>query len=346
MVPLTRFSLSGAVVAAAVVWTPLASAQPTDAQRALATELFKEGRALMNEKKFADACPKLEESQRLDPGGGTLLNVAICHEGLGKLATAWSEFEEAAAIAQRDKRADREKLATDRAAKLQPRLMRLTIRVAPESEVPDLAITRNAVAVPRAAWGMAMPLDAGDYTIEARAPGRAAWMSMVRVSVEGAQLTLDIPALAPLPEPPPAAVRPAGPPPEPIVRYLPAPQPPQQLPKPDRTPWLVSGGVIGGVGSLGLALGGIAGGLASSRASSLDERCEPGEPKRCPAEAAGTIADMQTFAKASTGLLIVGGVFTAGGAALLALGFTLDDKVVARVGLAPGPGLTVGVSVP
>jgi hypothetical protein len=161
--------------------------------------------------------------------------------------------------------------------------------------------------------------------------------------VEGAHLTVDIPALAPLPEPPPAAVVPVGRPPEPIVRYLPAPQ---QPPKPDRTPWLVSGGVFGGVGLPGLALGGIAGGLASSRASSLDEQCEPGEPKRCPAEADGTIADMRTFAKASTGLFVVGGVLTAGGAALLALGFTLDDNVVARVGVAFGPGLTVGVSVP
>src|SRR5690242_5233362 len=106
----TRFPVWLAVVVAPWVAIP-AFAQPSASDRALATELFQQGRALMAEKKLDQACPKLEESMRLDPGGGTLLNLAICHEEQGKTATAWSEYAEAIALAQRDGRPDRQKLA-------------------------------------------------------------------------------------------------------------------------------------------------------------------------------------------------------------------------------------------
>ena len=65
---------------------------------------------------------KFAESHRLDPSGGTILNLALCHEKEGKLARSWSEFTEAIAFARRDYRADREAEAQDHAGKLEPRL--------------------------------------------------------------------------------------------------------------------------------------------------------------------------------------------------------------------------------
>jgi hypothetical protein len=62
----------------------------------------------LTEGRVSDACPKFEESHRLDPSGGTILNLALCHEKEGKLARSWSEFNEASAFARRDYRADRE----------------------------------------------------------------------------------------------------------------------------------------------------------------------------------------------------------------------------------------------
>ena len=67
----------------------------------------------MGEGKFDEACPKLAESQRLDPGGGTILNLAVCHQGQGRFASAWSEFREAIDLARTDGRRNREQLALE-----------------------------------------------------------------------------------------------------------------------------------------------------------------------------------------------------------------------------------------
>ena len=48
-----------------------AVAEPGSDDKALATTLFRQGRSLMAEGRLAEACPKLEESHRLVPSGGT-----------------------------------------------------------------------------------------------------------------------------------------------------------------------------------------------------------------------------------------------------------------------------------
>jgi len=118
------------------------STAPTEVESALATALFNEGRALMNQGRWSEACVKFSESQRLDPGGGTLLNLALCHEMEGKLATAWAEFNEALAIAERQSRSDRVVFARSHIDKLEPRLSHVVVIVSEPAPAEELMLDR------------------------------------------------------------------------------------------------------------------------------------------------------------------------------------------------------------
>ena len=77
-----------------------ATAQPTEAVKR-ADALFQEGRRLLDAGDATAACPKFEESQRLDPGLGTLLNLADCYERTSRLALALAPFRRAEGQARR-----------------------------------------------------------------------------------------------------------------------------------------------------------------------------------------------------------------------------------------------------
>ncbi|MDP9151201.1 MAG: hypothetical protein M3O36_14835 [Myxococcota bacterium] len=169
------------------------------ADRSIATQLFKEGRALLDQGRVAPACRKLEESQRLGPGGGTLLNLALCHEKEGRTATAWVEFTEALGIARRDDRQTRVEFARAHIAQLEPVLSRLSIQVPPAADMPDLEIRRDGSVVGRAAWGSPIPVDPGDHLIEAAAPAKMRWKQSVVVGANAESKVLVIPVLDDLP---------------------------------------------------------------------------------------------------------------------------------------------------
>lgn len=173
----------------------LARADSTLADKAAAQSLFDEGRRLMTEGKFAQACPKLAESEKLDPGVGTQFNLADCYEKLGQTASAWAGFLEAVSTAKSMGQVDREKVARDRAAALFPRLSKLTI-VSPGAEgVAGLEIKRDGAVVGRALWGTAIPVDPGAHVLEATAPGKKAWQGTTQVVGEKANVVATIPAL-------------------------------------------------------------------------------------------------------------------------------------------------------
>lgn len=94
MTRVRRLSVVALALAALCPQAPL-RAQPAPTDRALAQAHFDEGRALLARGAIAAACPKFVESYQLEPALGTLLNLALCHEAQGRLASAWAEFNDA-----------------------------------------------------------------------------------------------------------------------------------------------------------------------------------------------------------------------------------------------------------
>lgn len=173
----------------------IARAQSSTAQ---AETLFRQGKDLIAHGKIAEACAAFDASQKLDPTIATLLNQAACREKNGQLATAWGLFLDA----ERQSRAATDeatrqlhKVATDHAAKLEPRLSTLTINVAVGNRVGGLEILRNNEPVDPGAWNKALPVDGGTYKITARAPGNADWSSTITVGIEHDAGTIETPKL-------------------------------------------------------------------------------------------------------------------------------------------------------
>jgi hypothetical protein len=160
--------------------------------------MFREGRTLLAAGKIAEACAAFEASHKLEPAMSTLMNLAACRERNGQLATAWGLFldvERRTRTAGDDASRRLHQVALDRAARLEPRISKLTISVSAESQIDRLEILRGSDAIEPAMWNRALPVDGGSYQIIARAPGASAWASDVTVAPEGDVKTVEIPKL-------------------------------------------------------------------------------------------------------------------------------------------------------
>ena len=182
------------------------SARAGDADVTAAQTLFDQAKKLMTQGAYIDACPKLEESQRLDAGSGTLLNLGDCYEHQGKTASAWSRFVEAAESARAAGKVERERVARERASALLPRLSRVVINVRNSETTAGLEVKRDSVPVERSQWGVPVAVDPGQHTVTASAPARASWETKVVVQGAGQTVTVVVPLLgvrsiAPAPAP-------------------------------------------------------------------------------------------------------------------------------------------------
>jgi hypothetical protein len=189
---LARWRAAGAV-SLALLALSLAPSVEAQSESAQARVLFREARKLMDKGSHAEACPKLEESLRLDSGIGTQFNLAHCWEQVGRTASAWGLFMDVAAAAETAGQKKRAKAAQQRAAALEPNLMRLIIEVPKPSEA--LSVQRAGEEVGAAAWGTPMPIDPGSHRVEASAPGKLPWSQEVELLVPGETVTVVIPAL-------------------------------------------------------------------------------------------------------------------------------------------------------
>lgn len=298
--PAIWLALSGSLL----VLAPEALAQ-TDA--AAAEALFQEGKQLLDHGRVVEACAKLGESYRLDPGTGALLLLAHCHEREGKLASAWAELSEAAARARKEGSAEREAFARERAAALAPRLSRLTIEVAPAVlALPGLVVERDRVAVGRGSLGAALPVDGGEHVVTATAPGQRPWQTRVRVGSEADAATVTITTLEREPVVAAPAARGAG--------RAPATQARDEGLAATQIAGIVSGG-------LGLAALGASGYLSLRAVDAKNESNDRGcNGNVCVGDAADLRNDAVSFADAATIAGVSGVVLAGAGVTLFVLG--------------------------
>ena len=332
-------SLSASICTSLCTWSGSASAQ-TDS--AVARALFSEGRQLMTAEKYSEACPKFEESLRLDPGMGTQFNLAHCWEKIGRTASAWAMFLDVAAAARAGNQPQREAAAKERAGALEPKLTRLRI-VVPEP-APNAKIFRDDQEVGKAAWGTAMPVDPGDHVIRVTAEGKKEWTQDVKVPPTSRTFSVTVPALDDLPVAQPIA-SPAQPE---VVSDTSSPR--------DNGSGGGGGGskvpalVIGGIGVAGLAVGTVFAVQGYSDNQQALKLCHVGPSGNdCPDKPEHDRHD-QLVDDAKRELLIgwvaigVGGAAVVTSAVMLLTGGEADDRAafdVAPLWLAGGAGATV-----
>jgi hypothetical protein len=279
--------------------------------KAAAQAAFDLGRKLVLAGNFADACPKFEESEKLDPGLGTMLFLADCYEKTGKTASAWGQFREAEAIALKQSDA-REKVAHDRASALEPKLSKIVVQVDAAKKIDGLHVTRDAVEIGQGLWNVPFPIDPGPHDIGASAPGRKSWSEHVQITTNGSTFTIVVPTL--LDDPDAAAAA------NPLI--LPGktnggdqPLPPEK-PQSDGSTQRILGVAAAGVGVVSAVFGIFFGLHASARLdeSNADGRC--GTNNHCTLIGMGDRSDASNAALLSDVTFIAGGALIAGGAAL------------------------------
>ncbi len=274
---------------------------------------------------YAEACPKFEASQQLDPGLGTMLNLAECYEKTGRTASAWAEYREAIPLARAAGSKARQDLATERARALEERLSTLTIRaMSGEPTDAQLEVRRDGVALQAAELGAPIPVDPGEHLIEATAPGKAPWSSKVQVGPDAAKVSVDIPALEPEGK---AAVPIAAP----LVATTTTTAPPSDRPSSDGSTQRVTGLVLGGAGIVGVGLGTFFGLRASSKWSDAKEQCTD-YPYGCGTDGTDLRSSARSAGNVSTIAFVAGGALLATGVVLYLTAPSKKESVALNVG--------------
>lgn len=244
--------------------------------------LFRSGEKKFDAGQHTEACADFTESLRLGPKLGTLLNLALCHETIGKTATAWSEYHHGAAWAAQNGQKDRHDFAMQHALALETKLPRVLLQLPSDGALASVDV--DGEPLPDSRWYLPVFLDPGEHSVTLSAPGKQRGTVKFRVISSPTEQLVSVPPLAD-----DVALRP--PPPKPV-----APS------DPDRTRRLV-GLVTLGAGGVGLALGATFGFLAVGKRDEIGSRCTA---NRCTEEGSQLYRDAQSNAEIATWSTVVG----------------------------------------
>ncbi len=316
----SRTLISVGLALSALLSTTAAFAEASATQKAAAEALFQKGVQLMASGKAGEACPKFESSQELEPALGTLLRLADCYETVGKTASAWATFQQAASTAGVQSRGDREAIAIERVHSLEARLTKLELSFV--GGTPGSELRLNGLAIPSASWDAALPVDPGSLVVELSAPDHRSWSKTVEVPLGPATVRVELPKLSPTPR----ATAPSAP--------APSATPTQPLPAPPPAPSHALrnvGFVVGALGIGGLAVSGVFGAQAYTKNQDSLEQCRKADTSACTADGVSLREDARSAGSRSTIAGIAGGVLVAAGITLVLI--PTSRKEAQRVGL-------------
>ena len=300
------------VICAALCALPV-SAWAETAEEVRADALFREGVVKFDAGQIRLACAAFTESLRLDPKLGTLLNLALCHERDGKPATAWLEYNHAAAWATQNGQRDRREFANQRAINLEAQLSRVLLKLPPARELSSVEIDGEPLPEPR--WFLPMFLDPGEHSVSVSAPGKYRQTLKVIVPRQPSMQIIPVPPLQDVkdktsPQSGPASL-------------------PELAPKENKTPLLFW--IAWGVGLAGVAVGSVFGVLTLMKRDDIGDHCAG---NRCDATGAQLRDDAQKLALVSTVGFGVGALGLATAVVILVASPKTDSH--ARAFLAPG----------
>jgi hypothetical protein len=230
---------------ALAVFFSVSNARAQEAAAPDPDKLFAEAMTLVAEERYADAIPKLEEAQRVDPGIGTQFNLAICYAKTGRLALAWRNFRQVEVLAGAAGKKERADAARAMLAELRPHVAHLSLRVADPSAV---TVRVDGDVIPTEEHGF-VAVDPGEHKIEVAAAVRKPFDETVTITAEGEGREVVVPSLSPL-----------------EIRTV-----TEETTNARRT----LGYVFGGVGLVGVATATVTGILILSDKSTAEERCKP-----------------------------------------------------------------------
>jgi hypothetical protein len=159
---------------------------------AKADKLFDEARALMKTDLHA-ACEKFEESLKWNSQAiGTLLNVALCDEKLGRFASAVAKFSEARDRAREGAMDVHLQAAEERLAALKGRVPHVTIKLATEPLPGTRIVIDDKVFAPGEIADI--PIDPGEHPLVVSAPDHVPYQITIKIA-EGERREVVVPAL-------------------------------------------------------------------------------------------------------------------------------------------------------
>jgi hypothetical protein len=222
---LTAFPCLAAFLA--LCTAPEALAQVSDAERAGARELFKEGDQLQRAGHFAEALDKFQRAQQVFAAPTNVLRIAECDAALGRLVESAEAYREVLRSPLPAGAPSAFQAAVDQAraelSQVEPRVPRVVVQVQPTG-AQNAQMQIDGQNVSGALLGEPIPLDAGSHKIAVLAPGYAVSEQQLELKERDSKtVTL---ALSPSPEAAGPASAGAPPAPPPVIGVTPPAPPP------------------------------------------------------------------------------------------------------------------------